>query len=57
MSDPQLNAILSKVRRRSLLLGGAAGVSWAVAAVAVVMVVGIWLDLVWELSPQLRPSS
>lgn len=49
-----LRAALQKVRRRLYWVGGASGILWAVAAAVVLLLVGAWLDLVWELSPQLR---
>ena len=45
---------LRSVRRRLLLIGGTSGVLWGSAAVLVLLVVGAWLDLLWELPPELR---
>jgi hypothetical protein len=42
------------LRRRVMLIGGAAAVGWAVVILFVLAVVAAWFDLLWELSPQVR---
>ena len=49
-----LDASLAHLRRRVLCLGGAAGLAWACLVAIAVWLALAWLDLVWELSPQLR---
>jgi hypothetical protein len=53
-SRRSLHAEISRVRRRWLLLGAAIALVWALAAAIVLALAGVWLDLVWELSPQAR---
>src|SRR5262245_54891353 len=54
MPDRRLNILLGRIRRRVLLVGGTAGVLWGFVAAACVWGFGVWLDLIWELSPLLR---
>ncbi|MEN6407109.1 MAG: hypothetical protein ABFC77_11635 [Thermoguttaceae bacterium] len=49
-----LHAQLQRVRRRLLSIGAAAAIVWAVVAVSVLLLLGAWLDLLWEFSPSLR---
>ncbi len=54
MTNLSLQACLGRVRRRLLAVGWAAGIVWAIAAALAVLLVGVWLDLLWELSAQWR---
>lgn len=54
MSDISLRTRLRPLRRRWWLLGSIAGAVWAVFAGLLLLLLGGWLDLVWELSPQGR---
>ncbi|MGD0517904.1 MAG: hypothetical protein ABSA26_10255 [Thermoguttaceae bacterium] len=54
MTNLTLQACLSRVRRRVLAVGWAAGIVWAMGAALAVLLTGVWLDLLWELSPQWR---
>lgn len=49
MAESQLRKVLNRVRRRLLVIGGAASVCWACLAAIFVCLAGVWLDLVWEL--------
>lgn len=49
-----LYAVLANVRRRLLAIGLVAAVGWALASAAMIVLGGMWLDLVWELSAQTR---
>ena len=48
---------LSALRRRMLLLGILGGIGWAVAGGILLWCLGVWLDLLWELSPGLRMAA
>ncbi|MGQ0635965.1 MAG: hypothetical protein ACT4QC_15245 [Planctomycetaceae bacterium] len=52
--ERSLEQILQQFRRRALWIQGAAGGAWAVFTGLCALVVGIWLDLVLQLSPGLR---
>jgi len=54
MSDNRLKSLLEKVRRRHLVVGSTAGLLWAIVAAVSALLICMWLDLLWELSPQLR---
>ena len=54
MSETRLRTILNRVRRRLFVVGGTASLCWAVLAVIIVCLAGVWLDLLWELSPEWR---
>lgn len=54
MDSRSLERRFARLRRRMLLVSGLAGVGWALVAAAVLLLVLVWLDLVWELSPQAR---
>ncbi len=54
MTDLSLQACLSRVRRRLLAVGWAAGIVWAMGAALAVLLIGVWLDLLWELSAEWR---
>jgi hypothetical protein len=49
-----LRAQFRRVRRRLLGIGTATAVVWGLAAVMVLLLLGVWLDLLWEFSPQWR---
>ena len=54
MERLNLLARVRKTRRRSLLVGIAAGVLWSLALASGLLLAGVWLDLLWQLSPQWR---
>ncbi|MEX1229458.1 MAG: hypothetical protein WEB58_04410 [Planctomycetaceae bacterium] len=54
MPNNELNSLLEKVRRRQLVVGMTAGFFWAIIAAVLALLVGMWLDVLWELSPQAR---
>ena len=47
-----LGAQLRRVRRRLLGIGTAAAAVWGLAAVTILLLLGAWLDLLWEFSPR-----
>lgn len=49
-----LSERLERLRRRWLYIGCGAATLWAVAASMACLMIGIWADLVFELSPELR---
>lgn len=49
-----LNTQLRRVRRRLLTIGTAAATVWALAAATVLLLLCVWLDLLWEFSPEWR---
>ena len=49
-----LGAQLRRVRRRLLGIGAAAAAVWGLAAVTILLLLGAWLDLLWEFPPQWR---
>jgi hypothetical protein len=48
------DSTLSSLKRRMLLLGGALGASWGAVIAAASVLVAVWVDLLWELSPETR---
>ena len=52
--NPALRATLRRFGRRALLLGVATGLALGLTAAALALLVAGWLDLVWELAPELR---
>ncbi len=54
MAGDTLRKCVNRIRRRILVFGGVAGVAWGVTAAAVLLLAAMWLDLLWELSPQMR---
>ena len=54
MTNLSLQTCLGRVRRRLLAVGWAAGIVWAMGAALAVLLVGVWLDLLWELSAECR---
>lgn len=51
MSAPSLEKSLQIVRRRLWAIGICAGLAWALATAILLLLIGSWLDLLWELSP------
>jgi hypothetical protein len=49
-----LGAQLRRIRRRLLGIGTAAAAVWGLAAVTLLLLLGVWLDLLWEFPPQWR---
>jgi hypothetical protein len=49
-----LGTQLRRIRRRLLSIGTAAATVWGLAAVTVLLLLGVWLDLLWEFSPEWR---
>jgi hypothetical protein len=49
-----LRTQLGRVRRRLLGIGITAAAVWALAAATTFLLLGVWLDLLWEFSPQWR---
>ena len=45
---------IRRLARRVLWIHGTAGLAWGVIAAGLVIVVGVWIDLVWELSAEMR---
>jgi hypothetical protein len=52
-----LNQRLAALRFRMLLLGLLCGIGWAIVGGVLLFCAGIWLDLLWELSPGLRVAA
>ena len=57
MATVQLHHRLRSVRRRLLAIGSTSAVVWGLIAAVGLLLAGAWLDLLWELSPQLRIAS
>ncbi len=57
MATAQLHHRLRSVRRRLLAIGSTSAVVWGLIAAVGLLLVGAWLDLLWELSPRLRIAS
>ena len=54
MELSQLRQRLREIRLRWLLIGSSAAVVWGLVVMVALIMAGVWLDLVWELSPELR---
>lgn len=54
MAERSLPDVLKRLRRRVLWVDSTSAVAWGVIAALVTLVVGVWLDLVLELSASLR---
>lgn len=54
MQDGALLNILQNLRKRFLWVGSVAGLGWGLAAGIVCLLVGVWLDLIVGISPELR---
>ena len=54
MSNSHLQTQLQAVKRRWWILGIAAGLTWTLTVLILSLLLGGWLDLVWELSPEGR---
>lgn len=57
MTDSFLHGRLRQLKRRLLSIGLVSAAGWGLALAAVGLIVGMWLDLVLELSPRLRIGS
>ncbi len=57
MLESHVHAEIRRVKRRYLLVSGAAGLCWALLAGALLLFAAVWLDLLWELSPAARIGS
>ena len=54
MSNTSLENTFRFLKRRMLAIGGASGVAWGCCAAVGLLMAGVWLDLVWELSAGAR---
>ncbi len=54
MPSARLQDYLRRIRHRLILIGGTSGVCWGLALIGLVLLASVWLDLLWELSPQWR---
>ena len=54
MPAHNLTSILQTLGRRLLTLNVAMGIAWGLTAAVVFILLGVWLDLLWELPPGLR---
>ena len=57
MSITSFDTTLERLKRRALALAAASGAAWGWCGALGLLVVGIWLDLVWELSAVSRASA
>ena len=54
MTGGPLESPLRRVRRRLITSGTLTAAAWALVAGIAVLLIGVWLDLLWELSPEYR---
>ena len=54
MDFTALHERLLAIRRRLFLIGVSTGFLWGLVGIVSVLAAGVWLDLLWELSPVLR---
>jgi hypothetical protein len=54
MPAHNLTSVLQSLGRRLLTLNLVAGIAWGVTAAIICVLLGVWLDLLWELRPELR---
>jgi hypothetical protein len=54
METATLKSQLAGVRRRLIWISATAGFFWSLLAVLGILLFAVWLDLLWELSPQAR---
>lgn len=54
MPKHSLRTRLLAVRRRLLVIGSIGGLAWGLALAVVLLLMGAWLDLLWELTPGWR---
>lgn len=52
--EPRLERLMADARRRLWLLDAARGACWGLLAALVTVLIGMWVDLIWELPPQIR---
>ncbi len=57
MADRALAIIIKRLRHRLMWIAGLAGGFWALSAAILCVLIGVWLDLLLELSPGLRFAS
>src|SRR5437879_7300325 len=57
MAGDTLRQHLRRIRRRLVLCEGVSGGSWGLIAAVGLLLLAMWLDLLWELSPHLRVTS
>ncbi len=54
MANHPLTTALNRLRQRVLAVGGTAGVLWMLVGAMLCLALGVWLDLLFDLSPQWR---
>ena len=54
MSMVSFDSTFQRLKRRILSIGGASGAAWGLVGALGCLLIGIWLDLVWELSSESR---
>jgi hypothetical protein len=54
MSIASFDSTFQRLKRRVLAIGGISGAAWGACGAIALLVVGIWMDLVWELSAASR---
>src|SRR5262245_25595380 len=54
MPKNTLQDVLQRVGRRLIAIGVTAGIAWGLAAAVVLLLTGVWLDLLWELPAHYR---
>lgn len=54
MNTSSLQTHLHRFGRRLLAIGIATGIGWGLAAALVLLLNGVWLDLLWEMPPKVR---
>lgn len=54
MTSAAIGSHLQRVRRRLWLIGTTTATLWGVVGASLLLLVGIWFDLLWELAPQAR---
>ena len=57
MEKQQIEELLARLRRRTLWVGGVAGMGWGLLAALACLFTGAWLDLLLEFPPALRVST
>ncbi len=54
MTSTAIGSHLQRVRRRLWLVGSATAIIWGTVGASLLILVGVWFDLLWELAPQAR---